>query len=340
MNLNKFNAHDKILQYYDKIDYFFNGYKTLVSTELDLTNLCNNKCPGCTGMKDNPASLTLEQVKKLVDELSEDFDIKSIVISGGGEPLVHPDFIKILYYIKHKGIKIGLNSNGLALNQEKAKAIIECCSYFRISLDAGTPEIYKLTHGMNQLQFEQVIDNIKMFSNMKKELKSEISFGTGFLTNNLTKGDILNFCELSKSCGVDFAQLRPFTGDFTPIDIELQDAKTKLEDETFKVTASIHKYNRFNDENKRTYSKCYGMFFNTVITADFKVFACLHNRQKDKYFLGDLNETKLKDIWNSPRIREVFQSINCNECPCFCRNDDINRALWEISNKVNHKEFL
>ena len=340
MKVNKFNAYDKILQYQDKLNYFFNGYKTLISIELDLTNLCNNKCPDCTGVNDNSAALTFKQIKKLIDELSEIFHVESIVISGGGEPLIHPNFSDVLYYIKQKGIKIGLNSNGLALDEEKAKAILECCSYFRISLDAGTPDIYTKTHGMDQNSFNKVIDNIKMFSCMKKQLDSKIGFGTGFLTSELTKGDIFDFFRLSKECGVGFAQLRPFTGDFTSIENEFNKSKEMFEDENFKVTASIHKYSRFNDGEKRPYSKCYGMFFNTVVTADFKVFACIHHRQKQNYFLGDLNETTLKEIWNSSRIREVFETIDCNDCPYFCRNDDINRALNSISKPVFHKEFL
>ena len=45
-SINNFNADEKIMQYMDKLDYFFNGHKTLIVTELDLTNRCNNRCPG------------------------------------------------------------------------------------------------------------------------------------------------------------------------------------------------------------------------------------------------------------------------------------------------------
>ena len=340
MKINKFNAFEKIFKYSDKQDYFFNKHKTLISVELDLTNLCNNNCPLCTGAKNKKVSLTFEQIKRLTDELADIFEAKSIIISGGGEPLLHPDFIKILYYIKNKGLKIGLNSNGLSLDEAKAKAIIECCEYFRISLDAGTKEMYKKTHGVEEKSFLKVIENIKMFSRLKKELKGDIAFGTGFLTNEMTKPDILNFYKLSKECGVDFAQLRPFTGDLTKIDKEFKKAKGLYEDENFKVSASVHKYKRLNDKNKRPYCKCYGMFFNTVVTADFRIFVCVSHRQKEKYLLGDLNKNTLKEIWESSRIREVFENIDFKDCPYFCRNDDINRGLEYISNPVNHKEFL
>lgn len=340
MKINEFNAFEKIFKYQDKLNLFFNRYKTLISVEFDLTNNCNHNCPDCFGRKEKKVSLTFEQIKKFIDEFADVFEAKSILVSGGGEPLIHPDFIKILYYIKNKGLKVALNTNGSLLNKDNAKAIIECCTYCRISLDAGTPEIYKRTHGVNQNMFQKVIKNIKMFVALKKELKGDIAFGTGFLTSGITKSDILNFFKISKECGVDFAQLRPLEGDFTKVDKELKKGKELYENENFKITASYHKYNHFDDEEKRPYKKCIGIFFNTVVTADFKVFVCLNHRQEKKYLLGDLNKQSLKEIWTSPRIIEVFNNMNLKDCPYFCRNDAINRGLDLIDKDVSHKEFL
>jgi len=343
MEVNKFNAFEKILKYHDKLNYFFNRHKTLVTIELDLTNSCDNKCPCCSGVKDKPAQLTFSQVKKLVNEFADEFDGKSVIVSGGGEPIIHRDFIKILYYIKSKGLKIGLNSNGYSLNKEKAKAIIDCCSYFRISLDAGTPEMYKKTHGMDEDAFNKVVENVKMFSQLNKEYNRKVAFGVGFLTSEMTRPDILNFFKLSKKCGVGFAQLRPFCYpklDSTNINEELQTAKRLYEDENFKIISSSHKYTHFKDKEQRPYKKCFGMFFSIAITADFKVFPCPIKKQKQDYLLGDLNKNTLKEIFTSPRIIEVFNNIDLKDCPYFCRNDDVNRGLDYASRHINHKEFL
>lgn len=247
--------------------------------------------------------------------------------------------MKIVYYIKSKGIDIGLNSNGLALNEENSRAIADCCSYFRISLDAGTPEMYRKTHGMDKEAFEKVLGNIRMFNNIRKKLGSDISFGTGYLTSEGTRSGILDFFATSKKCGVDFAQLRPFTNDLTNVDKEFRGAK-KLEDKNFKVVSSEHKYSRFGDDDKRPYKKCWGMFFNTVVTADFRIFACLHHRQNEKYLLGDLKKNSLREIWQSAKMREVFGKIDFTDCPYFCRNDEINRSLELVNRPVNHVKFL
>jgi len=343
MEINEFNAFEKIIKYHDKLNYLFNRHKTLITIELDLTNFCDNNCPMCSGVKDNPCQLTFEQVKKLIDEFADEFEGKSVVVSGGGEPLLHPNFIEILYHIKNKGLKIGLNSNAYSLNEDKAKAISDCCSYFRISLDAGDSEMYKKTHGMPPKAFYKVVENMKMFNKIRKERKSKVSWGAGFLTGKHTKEGILNFFKLSKECGVDFAQLRPFcypTFDETKVDEELKKARELYEDENFKIRSSSHKYSRFDDEEKRPYDKCYGMFFSVVVTADFRVFTCPIMKQKEDHLLGDLNKQTLKEIFTSPRMIEVFNNIDLKDCPYFCRNDDINRGLHYASRKINHEEFL
>jgi len=340
IKINNFNANRKILKYSDKLNLFFNRHKTLVSIELDLTNKCNNECPGCTGIRDNPVTLDYSQVICLVDQLKDDFDLKSIIISGGGEPLLHKKFVDILYYIKSKGISVGLNSNGVAITKQKAKAILECCDYFRISLDADSPEMYKKIHGDTEKVYNKVLDNIAEVSKIKKQLNSKTSFGVGFLTGSETKKGIVNFVRICKERGADFAQIRPFTGDFTDVQEEYELASNKYSDNNFNVISSNHKFARFNDSDKRPYEKCYGMFFNTVITADYRVFACLHHRQNDKYLIGDLSKNTLKELWSSSRIIDVYNTINFSECPLFCRNDDVNRGLQEFNNEITHAEFL
>ncbi len=336
---NNFNADDKIMKYLDKLNYFFNGHKTLIVTELDLTNKCNNRCPGCCGVNENRAELNKDQIDKIIENLKS-MDNKGVILSGGGEPLISPYFKYAINELRKNGIKIGVNSNGLALDEDKAKTIIENCEYFRISLDAATPEMYKKTHGMSSESFNKVLENCKMFSNMKKELGSNISYGIGFLTNSNTAHEMEKFVILCKEAGADFAQFRPFTGDMTDVTDEYIRLKQIYDDNSFSVKASLQKYREMNTKGSRNYSKCRGMFFSTVITADAKVYSCLHNRQNEDHLLGDLSKQSLEDIFRSPRIREVYEYIDCAKCPMLCRNDVFNRTLNVLDLDVNHIEFL
>lgn len=337
---NAFNADQKMLKHLDKLDYFFNGHKTLVVTELDLTNKCNNKCPNCCGINENGAELNKDQIDLIVEGL-RNMENRGVILSGGGEPLISPHFEYAVNQLRKNGIKLGLNSNGLALTEAKAELIADNCEYFRISLDAATPEMYMKTHGMSPAAFDKVIENCKMFADIRRKKNSHTSFGIGFLTSSLTQADMEGFVALSKECGADFAQFRPFTGDVLDVTDTIKELQAKYNSDTFKVTASMQKYREMITQGERTYTKCRGMFFSTVITADAKMFACLHYRQSDKHFLGAITpDNSIEDIFRSARIREVYNSIDCSECPILCRNDVFNRTLNTLALDVNHIEFM
>lgn len=338
--INNFNADEKITRYLDKLDYFFNGHKTLIVTELDLTNRCNNRCPGCCGVNGNGAELSRHQVDLVMDSLAE-MDCKGVILSGGGEPLISPQFSYAVRGLRSRGIKLGLNSNGLALNEELAALIADNCEYFRISLDAASAELYRKTHGMPAAAFEKTLENIALFARVKKERGSAVSFGVGFLTRENTASEMEAFIRISKERGADFAQFRPFTGDMYDVTEEYLRLKEKYENKDFGVRASMQKYREMKTGGSRDYSKCRGMFFSTVVTADAKVFACLHYRQRDEYFLGQIDDaTSLADIFRSARMREVYEGMDCSKCPTMCRNDVFNRTLDTLSLDVAHSEFL
>ena len=340
VSINNFNANEKILRYLDKLDYFYNGHKTLIVTEFDLTNRCNNKCPGCCGVKENQAELSQHQIDLIVKSL-RDMGNQGVILSGGGEPLISPHFSYAVRALKREGMKLGLNSNGLALTEELAQLIADNCEYFRISLDAASSEMYQRTHGMPAAAFWKTVDNIKLFADVKKKRNSSISFGVGFLTNQDTAVEMEQFVQLAQSCGVDFAQFRPFTGDMHDVtDVYLR-LKEAYETPDFGVRASVQKYKEMHHQGTRDYNRCRGMFFSTVITADAKVFACLHYRQKESCYLGQISdEVSLSDIFRSARMREVYESIDCSQCPVMCRNDVFNRTLDVLSLDVTHSAFL
>ena len=338
--LNNFNADEKITRYPDKLDYFFNGHKTLIVTELDLTNRCNNRCPGCCGVNGNGAELSRHQVDLIVAGIA-DMGGKGVILSGGGEPLISPQFPYAVRELKKRGIKLGLNSNGLALTEELAQLICDNFEYFRISLDAASPEMYLKTHGMPEVAFQRSVENIKMFSRMKSKLGNPVSFGVGFLTSEDTAGEMEHFVRLVRECGADFAQFRPFTGSLYDASEEYLRLKRTYETAEFGVRASIQKYREMKTGGSRDYDKCRGMFFSTVITADAKVFSCLHHRQEKEHFLGQINDgTSLADIFRSARMREVYERLDCSKCPTMCRNDTFNRTLNTLALDIAHSEFL
>ena len=154
-------GNNKLYDHLEKVLHWKNktSEKTLITAEIDMTNYCNNRCPNCAGFRDRQTSLTYNEAIDYIDQLI-DMGLQGIVFTGGGEPLCNPDTLRVVEYVFNKGIDIGFVTNGLALDEKNSSELVKCCTWIRISLDASTKETYKLTHGMDENCFEQVLENI------------------------------------------------------------------------------------------------------------------------------------------------------------------------------------
>lgn len=334
----QFGQH-KIFDHLDKIFNWINGKtETLVTAKVDMTNKCDSYCPGCVGGRIHPnASLTKEQSSYVIDQLSG-LELKSVILSGGGEPLMNPHTPYAIEYAKSKGLDVGVITNGLRLDEKISEVISENCTWCRISVDADSPELYKKTHGVGRRSFERVIRNIESLCKTKSKMKSNCTIGAGYLTREDTIEGMVGFTKLSKELGVDYIQFRPFHEDFTPIDKQLERAK-QYENKNFKIITSEQKYSRFNDENKRPYRECLSMNFIAVISADMKVYTCCHARGKEIYTIGDLTKESLREIWEQRKDYTLWEEITKN-CPLFCEADTHNRVLSNIVRPKQHVNFI
>jgi len=88
---------------------------------IEITNACNLNCQICLSNREPATGLSLNKVKKIVDE-AKTLGIEAIRITGG-EPLLHKSIIQILKYIKSKGFYSILNTNGILLTNKSIKEI-------------------------------------------------------------------------------------------------------------------------------------------------------------------------------------------------------------------------
>ena len=94
----------------------------MASVGIGLTNNCNLHCAHCYRDQDRIYNLTLEDIEKICDSL----EISSIGL-GTGENGLNPQYLDIITYLKARGIKLTLASNGYTL----AITPDEMLSYFR-----------------------------------------------------------------------------------------------------------------------------------------------------------------------------------------------------------------
>lgn len=105
--------------------------------ELNLTELCNLTCGFCPrGSNQNPypnqnLHMSLDTVKNIVEQAVEFNSNVIFVLSGRGEPTLHPEFNKIIDIIRNRKFKIHLITNGHRF--DRFRLAIEKC--YRITYD-------------------------------------------------------------------------------------------------------------------------------------------------------------------------------------------------------------
>src|SRR5260221_14130153 len=66
-----------------------------VTLELDVSLVCNDRCPTCVhGFAHGGRFLSMQHIAEILAEAS-DLGVRGLTLSGGGEPLGHPDIGRI-----------------------------------------------------------------------------------------------------------------------------------------------------------------------------------------------------------------------------------------------------
>jgi len=344
-------SSDKILKHLDRVNSWLRGENPPpITVELDMTNLCNHRCPECTGwyfQNRSPDSLPLDLARDIVKQLAK-AEVRGLIFTGGGEPLCHPHIKEVIRLAYDLGLDIGFITNGSLINEETAQILLECCTWLRVSLDAESAITFERIHGMDGNAFDKVVDNLVLLTKMKRELKSKTTIGVGYLTCDYTRDEMYDMAILCKKLGVDYLQFRPMqmhnNGKFEyhHSDIKKEIFRClKLSDDGYKVLYSRHKYDMMKDKKYgRNYEKCYGHQFATVIAADARMYLCCHMRGYYKYCIGDLRKNTFNEIWNSKQRKTVVENIDFRDCVTLCRDNTFNQILWNIKLPREHVNFL
>lgn len=134
-----------------------------VHAELDLTDRCNVACYFCNQMDvRTKESLPLDEVESLLDEMVSG-GLKSVRLSGGGDPLMYPQFAAVQQALAQRGVVIdNLTTNGALLTEEIAGTLVrQQAREVIFSLNAVDAEDYQRMMKVRARTFDQVLANIR-----------------------------------------------------------------------------------------------------------------------------------------------------------------------------------
>lgn len=109
--------------------------------QIEITNRCNYTCSMCPRESFNlpENDIPFDLFQKIMDRLESPYNI---ILTGWGEPLLHPALMDMIIYTKGKGHKVGVTTNGLLLAPFTEK-FLETLDKLTISLDSieGSNEV-------------------------------------------------------------------------------------------------------------------------------------------------------------------------------------------------------
>jgi MoaA/NifB/PqqE/SkfB family radical SAM enzyme len=131
--------------------------------ELDLTDRCNVACYFCNQQDVRTSQqLPLERIASLLDELVAG-GLRSVRLSGGGDPLFHKQILTVLDELTARGVVIdNLTTNGALLNPEVARRLVaNGCREVIFSLNAADAADYHRMMAVKPGTFDKVCENIR-----------------------------------------------------------------------------------------------------------------------------------------------------------------------------------
>jgi len=288
----------------------YNGKIIPVHAQLMPTNTCNLSCSFCScDDRDKKLSFTFPELYGIIDRLKE-LGTKAITITGGGEPMCHPNINNVIKYAENQNIRIGLVSNGILLDKLKSDP-----TWCRISSDDSRESSYRsieeaVRNNKTDFAFSHVVSARPNYDRIEKMIyfANEHNFTHIRMVNDLL--------DLENSMDVKEVENR---------------IKGRGIDDHLVIYQGRKNYTKGRKE-------CYISLLKPVISPDRKIYPCCGSQysvkgQKKDMVLSMGNIEDLENIINEGRN---FDGSVCN----VCYYDEYNKALTMLKKNLKHKEFV
>jgi MoaA/NifB/PqqE/SkfB family radical SAM enzyme len=175
-----------------------------VHAELDLTDRCNVACYFCNQQDlRTKESIPLPKLTDVIDELAEN-GLKSVRLSGGGDPLFHRDVLNVMDHLATRGVVIdNLTTNGVALTADVATRLVQNkAREVIVSLNAADAADYSRMMRVKPALFDKVLENIRNLVAMRGE-SIHPSIVVQFLIDKKNVHRLVDMYELGRSLEPD-----------------------------------------------------------------------------------------------------------------------------------------
>lgn len=267
---------------------------------IDPSNVCNQQCTYCPtgdhelikkiGRKNH--IMDLEMFKKIIDQFNDFPDqVKTLRLYKDGEPLLNPDFCKMVRYAKESGLfkSIDTTTNGTILDE----------SLIRDLISSGIDKIF-LSVPINYTdEYVRNITWLYLPCNNKIEIFAKIA--GDFITKEQQDIFMKIFTPITDSCAIEH------TAPCWP-GYDCDDINTEV--------------GIYGQPVQEDILVCPYVFYSLSINSNGTVSHCFVDWKND-FLLGDLTKTTVKKVWDGGLLRWIRISMllgnrymirNCGTC--------------------------
>jgi MoaA/NifB/PqqE/SkfB family radical SAM enzyme len=314
-----------------------------ITIDMALTRACNFACHFCYAMlqENDRKAISRDVMYDFLEDAAE-IGVRGISLVSDGESTISPAFVDTVVRGSELGLSMACGTNGFVLNRRKLETILPHLTYLRVNISAGEPARYAEIMGVRPDWFDRVVQNIRDMVEIKKRLGLGVTIGMQMVLMPQYKDQILPLARLGKELRPDYLVIKHCSDDengslgvdygaYEELDALLHEAEA-LSDEDYKVRV---KWSKIKAGGKRTYQRCYGPPFMLQISGSGLVAPCgmLFNERYKKFHMGNITQTRFKDIWASDqywRVMSYLASPDFNAqrmCGSLCLQHKVNETL-------------
>lgn len=275
-----------------------------LSLNIYITNFCNFKCNYCyhtlekdkfTQQYGDRMNMSLESFKKTIDGI-EGFPskLKTILISGHGEPLLNPEIAAMVEYASSKNVaeRIEIITNASVLTHELSdKLIAGGLTALRVSIQGVSKQKYKDISNVD-IDFDVFVEQLEYFYKQSRGYDCTVYCKT--VDAALDKGEEQEFFDIFSDC-CDF--------------INIENVVVFEESIEYKGIKNIGINKNKNGMDVKAVRVCPIPFYTMDVFTDGKIMNCHVMAQSLR---GDIDSTTVYKVWNSMQTKQFWKDLlNC-----------------------------
>lgn len=277
----------------------------------EITRRCNLSCPHCytAAATTNQAvpEFSTDECYKIIDDIAR-LGAEMIGFTGG-EPLLRNDLENLIAYAKSLGIRSTLTTNGLLLNENRARSLKEAgLEAIQVSIDGSNPYRNAKIRKCLESDFEVIVNNIRSCQKLK------IPVNLAMLLCSETLDDAAPYLDFADELGIKIVR---FCG-FVPVG---RGKKCDISERFLFTNSDLDELREFIDyatdreTPKVLFDPAFGSIppyhcFHTCIagTVQFyldtlgNVYPCT-SMLNSQFLVGNIHDRSLEDIYKDDRMR-------------------------------------